>query len=133
MMAGIKGKDTKPEVFLRKALHALGFRYRLGGRQLPGRPDIVFPSRKTVVLVHGCFWHRHSCSYFKWPGTNKLFWETKLNGNADRDVRVEKALTDLGWRVVTVWECELRQTGYTLPNPAVSRVAQALLEPLARA
>lgn len=128
MMAGIKSKDTKPEVFLRKALHAQGLRYKLGGGGLPGRPDLVFPSRQTVVFVHGCFWHMHECRYFKWPGSNQTFWRQKLGGNADRDKRVKGELTKLGWRVLTVWECELRETGYSLPNSAVNRVARLLFK-----
>ena len=126
MMAGIKNRDTKPEIFLRKALHGLGFRYRLGGCGLLGKPDLVFPSRQTVVFIHGCFWHRHDCKYFKWPGTNKEFWEAKLNANAERDKRTETHLRKLGWSVLIVWECELRQTGYTLPNPAITKVAKRL-------
>lgn len=128
MMSGIRGNNTRPEIFLRHALHALGLRYRLGGRGLPGRPDLVFPSLKAVVFVHGCFWHRHHCSYFKWPGTNKEFWETKLNGNAERDTRVEAHLRELGWKVLVVWECELRQTRYSLPNSVVDRVAKQLVD-----
>lgn len=126
MMAGIKGKDTKPELFLRRALHAQGFRYRLGGCGLSGKPDLVFASRQTVVFVHGCFWHQHGCEYFKWPGSNKAFWRAKLDGNLARDQRVKKELIKLGWRVLTVWECELRKTRYTLPNSAVNRVSRIL-------
>jgi DNA mismatch endonuclease (patch repair protein) len=128
MMAGIQAKDTKPEVFLRKALHAQGLRYKLGGAGLPGKPDIVFPSRRTVVFVHGCFWHKHGCKYFKWPGSNKDFWKAKLDGNAARDQRTKSALTKLGWRVLTVWECKLRKTHYSLPNGEVSRVARLLIK-----
>lgn len=126
MMAGIKNKDTIPELFLRKALHACGFRYRLGGCGLPGKPDLVFPSRKTVVLIHGCFWHRHDCRYFKWPGSNMQFWQQKLDSNVARDHRVKQQLKKLGWRVLTVWECELRKTRYSLPNAAVNRVSRIL-------
>lgn len=122
MMAGIRSKNTRPEVFLRHALHAAGFRYRLNGAELPGKPDLVFPSRKTVVFIHGCFWHVHPCEYFRWPKTNKEFWSAKLTANARRDVHVTEQLERLGWRVLVVWECELRQTMYTLPNAAVSRV-----------
>jgi len=126
MMAGIKGKDTKPEIFLRKALHSEGFRYRLGGCRLPGKPDLVFPARRVVVFVHGCFWHRHGCIHFKWPGTNQEFWTDKLNTNAARDCGNERTLEGMGWLVLVVWECELKATKYTLPNDAVSRVATAL-------
>lgn len=127
MMAGIRGKDTKPEVFLRKALHAQGLRYRLGGGGLPGKPDLVFPSRKTVVFVHGCFWHQHNCKYFKWPNSNKAFWYTKLARNVVRDKQVNRELSKLGWRVLTVWECELRKTRYKLPNSTVNRVTRILI------
>ena len=126
MMAGIKGKHTKPEIFLRKALHAQGLRYRLGGGGLPGRPDLVFPSRKTVVFVHGCFWHRHECKYFKWPRSNQEFWKNKLEVNAARDKHVKCELMKLGWRVLTVWECDLRKTNYLLPNGTVNRIARLL-------
>lgn len=126
MMAGIKGKDTKPEMFLRKALHAQGLRYRLGGCGLPGRPDLVFKGRRAVVFVNGCFWHRHLCKHFKWPGSNQAFWRAKLDGNHLRDQKAKKALGKLGWRVLVAWECELRKTSYTLPNAAVNRVSRIL-------
>lgn len=125
-MSGIRGANTAPEVFLRKALHAQGFRYRLGGADLPGRPDLTFPRLRTVVFVHGCFWHQHECKYFKWPKTNQDFWRNKLEGNVLRDIKNKKALQRLGWRVLTVWECELRKTRYQLPNPAVTRLCRNL-------
>lgn len=125
-MSGIRGSDTKPELFLRKALHARGFRYRLGGAGLKGRPDLVFPALRTVVFVHGCFWHLHGCEYFKWPKSRNEFWSEKLQGNAARDVAIKRALEKQGWKVLTVWECELRATRYTLPNGAVNRVARNL-------
>lgn len=128
-MSGIRGKNTRPEVFLRHALHAAGFRYRLNGVKLPGKPDLVFASRKTVVFVHGCFWHAHSCDYFKWPKSNKEFWKAKLTANERRDVHVAEQLRCLGWRVLVVWECELRQSNYTLPNPAVTRIKNQLTAP----
>lgn len=126
MMAGIKGKNTTPELFLRRALHAQGFRYRLGGCGLPGKPDLVFPGRRVVIFVHGCFWHRHECKYFKWPGTNTQFWRDKLEGNVSRDQRVLIRLKEKGWTVLTVWECELRESRYTLPNAAVTAVVSTL-------
>lgn len=126
MMAGIRGKDTMPELFLRRALHAQGFRYRLGGCGLPGKPDLVFPGRRVVIFVHGCFWHRHGCKYFKWPSTNTQFWREKLEGNAGRDERVKLELQKIGWKALTVWECELRETRYKLPNAAIRRVAAVL-------
>jgi DNA mismatch endonuclease (patch repair protein) len=127
-MAGIKGKNTTPELFLRRALHAQGFRYRLGGCGLPGKPDLVFPGRRVVIFVHGCFWHRHECKYFKWPSTNTQFWREKLEGNVVRDQRVSAQLQGKGWTVLTVWECELRESRYALPNSAVISLASQLAE-----
>lgn len=127
-MSGIKGKDTSPEIFLRRSLHALGFRYRLGGGGLPGRPDLVLPKWKAVIFVHGCFWHMHDCSYFKWPKSNPEFWRNKIRSNAARDRRVLRELEALGWRVFTIWECELRATRYTLPNPAIDQLRKAVMK-----
>lgn len=126
MMAGIRARDTKPEVFLRTRLHRMGFRYRLGGAGLPGKPDLVFTSRRTVVFVHGCFWHMHDCKYFKWPAQNAKFWRRKIEGNAARDKSVLQSLRTLGWQPLIVWECQLRETRYTTPNRMVSRVAQMI-------
>jgi DNA mismatch endonuclease (patch repair protein) len=108
MMSGIRGRDTRIEMAVRKALHARGFRYRLGVRTLPGRPDIVLPRCRAVVLVHGCFWHGHDCGLCRIPSTRPEFWRSKLEGNAVRDARNEAALLKGGWRVATVWECALR-------------------------
>jgi DNA mismatch endonuclease (patch repair protein) len=107
-MASIKGRDTKPEIVLRKALFALGFRYRLHQRQLPGTPDLVFPKYRAAIFIHGCFWHSHGCKLFVVPETNRDFWLKKLGGNRARDDRAVQALRALGWRVLTVWECGLR-------------------------
>lgn len=108
MMSGIRSRNTRPERILRAGLHARGLRFRLVPRSLPGRPDIVLTRHRTVVFVHGCFWHRHRCSLFRWPGTNRKFWRDKLEGNARRDQRkVEQLLSD-GWSVAVVWECSLR-------------------------
>lgn len=126
MMAGIRGRDTKPELFLRKSLHGMGFRYRIGGSGLPGRPDLVFPSRRLAVLVHGCFWHKHDCRYFKWPAQNADFWRRKIEANAKRDGETMLRLEQLYWRAEVVWECELRATGFSLPNPAVTRISGLL-------
>ena len=126
MMAGIQGKNTQPELFQRKALHAMGFRYRLGGKGLPGKPDIVFPKKHIAIFVHGCFWHMHECKYFKWPATNSQFWREKLDGNVQRDKRVAVELQSKGWTVLTVWECELRETKYQMPNSVVLAVAAKL-------
>lgn len=107
-MARIRSRDTAPEVALRKALHAKGFRYRLNDRKLPGRPDIVFPRYRTVVFVHGCFWHRHpGCNIATTPKSNTDFWTAKFDRNVDRDRRAIAELEALGWRVAVAWECEL--------------------------
>jgi|TARA_A100001518_G_C1226238_1_gene75441 DNA mismatch endonuclease (patch repair protein) len=108
MMSGIKGKDTKPELLLRQNLHRRGFRYKLHTRNLPGRPDMVFPRFDAVLFSHGCFWHGHDCSLFRWPQTRREFWEEKIRGNQARDIRNEQLLLDTGWRVGKVWECALR-------------------------
>jgi DNA mismatch endonuclease (patch repair protein) len=108
MMSGIRGKNTKPEIFLRKKLFAKGFRFRLHSRKLPGKPDIVFPRYRAVILVHGCFWHGHHCHLFKWPSSNAEFWRKKIDRNREVDGAARKALVDLGWRVLTVWECAMK-------------------------
>lgn len=104
-MAAIKSKDTKPELLVRRALHAEGLRFRLHRRDLPGKPDIVLAKYKTVIFVHGCFWHHHGCRYFAWPKTRPEFWREKLTGNAKRDRSAQRALRKAGWRVIVVWEC----------------------------
>ncbi len=107
-MSRIRGKDTRPELTLRKVLHALGLRYRLHGRGLPGKPDLVFPRYKTVVFVHGCFWHRHAgCSIATIPKSNTPFWLDKFDRNVARDAKVVANLQALGWTVHVVWECQL--------------------------
>ncbi|MFZ7097086.1 very short patch repair endonuclease [Luteimonas dalianensis] len=108
LMSRIRGKNTGIELEVRHGLHALGFRYRLGGAGLPGRPDIVLPKHRTVVFVHGCFWHRHDCHLFRWPKSRPEFWKEKITANYERDQRAVESLKDLGWHVETVWECELR-------------------------
>lgn len=106
-MAGIRGRNTKPELAVRKYLHGSGFRFRLHVRNLPGRPDIVLPKYHTVVNVHGCFWHQHpGCRYAYMPSSNREFWLAKLGGNRERDRRIDRELRRLGWSVITVWECE---------------------------
>ena len=108
MMAGIRGKDTKPEIIVRRGLHALGFRYRLHDRKLPGKPDLVFPARRAVIFVHGCFWHGHDCHLFKWPSTREEFWQAKITRNHENDRRHSAALDEAGWRQAIVWECSLK-------------------------
>lgn len=111
LMSRIRGRDTKPEMQLRKGLHGRGLRYRLHQKKLPGRPDLVFPKYRTAVFVHGCFWHRHQCALFKWPATRRDFWRKKINKNAERDRQAVEALIKRNWRVLTVWECALRGPG----------------------
>ena len=110
MMSGIKGKNTKPEMVVRSFLHRQGFRFRLHSKTLPGKPDIVLPKFKTVVFVHGCFWHRHLCQQFVWPKTRMAFWKEKLEGNVARDKRKRRTLRFLGWTVITLWECGISET-----------------------
>jgi len=108
MMSCIRGKDTKPELAIRKGLHAQGFRYKLHDRTLPGKPDMSFPCYKAVILVNGCFWHGHGCHLFKWPSSREEFWRKKINRNKERDAENLRALNDAGWRVLTIWECALK-------------------------
>jgi DNA mismatch endonuclease (patch repair protein) len=109
MMSGIRGKDTKPEKVIRSALHSAGFRYRVHVSDLPGKPDLVFPKYKAVILVHGCFWHRHTgCWWSTTPSSNKEFWTVKFAQNVRRDAHDIRDLRKLGWRIAVVWECALR-------------------------
>ena len=109
-MRAIRGRDTRPEMFVRRLVHSMGYRYRLHGRGLPGRPDLVFASRKKVLFVHGCFWHRHRCKYGRVvPATRRRFWLEKLQKNVVRDRRVRRQLRALGWESLTIWECQLKQ------------------------
>lgn len=115
MMSGIRGKNTKPEMMLRRGLHARGLRYRLHARDLPGSPDMVFPARRAVLFVHGCFWHGHDCHLFRLPGSRPDFWRTKIDRNREVDRRAVDALREAGWRVAVVWECALK--GRTRRDP----------------
>lgn len=118
-MSRIKGKDTKPEMLVRKFLHAHGFRYRLHVKNLPGKPDIVLPKYKTVIFVHGCFWHGHEgCKYYVVPKTKTEWWLNKINGNIENDKKAFKALRQLGWKIIEIWECELKPSNVkkTLSN-----------------
>ena len=107
-MSHIRGKDTKPEGIVRKYLFSKGFRYRKNDGRYPGRPDIVLPKYKTCIFVNGCFWHGHGCRYFKWPRTNEEFWKEKISRNRERDRKNYEALLSMGWKVVIIWECELK-------------------------
>lgn len=108
MMSGIRGKNTTPELLVRKYLHGRGLRFRLHAKNLPGKPDLVFPKYKAVVFVHGCFWHQHPrCKLATMPASNVEFWKQKLGANRERDQRNKRMLKALGWSVLTVWECQL--------------------------
>lgn len=122
-MAAIRGANTKPELQVRRALHALGLRFRLHVKELPGKPDLVFPRHKAVVFVHGCFWHGHDCHLFKMPATRQEFWADKIGRNVANDRRAATALQADGWRVGVVWECALK--GRTKPD--FSETMQALV------
>lgn len=108
-MSHIRSKNSKPEELVRKYLFSKGFRYRKNVRTLPGCPDIVLPKYKTVIFVNGCFWHKHNCPRFVWPSSNEDYWRPKIMGNVERDKRNFSELQQLGWNVLTVWECELKK------------------------
>ena len=108
-MSAIKSKNTKPEIAVRKLLHSMGYRFRLHRKDLPGSPDIVLPKYKTVIFVHGCFWHRHeNCKYASTPKTRKEFWENKFKSNVKRDKEIQEKIKNLDWRSVVIWECEIK-------------------------
>ena len=109
LMARIRSRDTKPEMYVRKAVWRAGFRYRLHTRSLPGKPDLALARYKVAIFVHGCFWHQHGCAKTSRPSSNREFWDRKLDGNVARDARNQAALQALGWTVLTIWECSLEQ------------------------
>ncbi len=109
-MSAIKSKNTNPEITVRKLLHSMGYRFRLHKKDLPGSPDIVLPKYKTVIFVHGCFWHRHqNCKYASNPKTRREFWEKKFKENIERDKKTQEKLKNLGWKTKIVWECEIKK------------------------
>lgn len=122
MMSSVRGKNTKPELEVRHRLFAMGFRYRLHRRDLPGKPDMVFPRHRAVVFVHGCFWHQHGCDRSAIPATRRSWWKKKLEGNRNRDGEVMSRLKELGWRVLVIWECSFRKPG-TDRSRALDRIA----------
>ena len=133
-MRTIRKTDTKPELAVRRLTHAMGYRYRLHRRDLPGTPDLVFPSRRKVIFVHGCFWHRHDCPLGrKHPSANPDYWTPKLARNAARDIENQRRLAALGWEHLIVWECEVREsavlaariTAFLGPSPARPTACQA--------
>ncbi len=125
MMSGIRGKNTKPEMIIRSLLHKDGFRYRIHVKDLPGKPDLVLKKYNAVIFVHGCFWHRHDCSYFKWPKTRTEFWEKKLNGNVQNDKRNVESLKGMNWRICIIWECSVRGANKDV-NAVKDKVSQWL-------
>lgn len=126
LMSRIRGKDTGIEVTVRKGLHRLGFRYRLGGARLPGRPDIVLPKYRVVVFIHGCFWHGHDCPLYRLPKTHTDFWRTKIETSRERDARKAVELRRAGWRVTTVWECQLRDKAPEAVDALIGRLAKRI-------
>lgn len=126
MMSGIRGKNTRPELLIRKALHARGFRYRLHC-DLPGKPDICLPKHRAVIFVHGCFWHGHDCHLFKWPKTRPEFWCEKIERNRAVDEAALLALREAGWRVATVWECALKGRLRLSPDQVLLELERWLL------
>ena len=130
-MSRIKGKDTKPEMLVRRTLFSNGFRYRLHVKKLPGKPDIVLPKLKTVIFVHGCYWHGHeNCRYFVLPKTRTDWWLTKINGNKFRDEKNKKELTCKGWKIITVFECELKKEKRVKTLAAIIRKLNNITEKL---
>lgn len=112
-MSRIRGKNTRPEELVRRYLFAQGFRYRKNDAQFPGKPDIVLPKYKTVIFVNGCFWHAHEgCKYFVWPKSNVDFWKRKINGNIQRDLCNNQLLSEQGWNVIVIWECQLKKSTF---------------------
>ena len=123
MMSGIRATNTKPELQIRKALHALGFRYRLHDRSVPGKPDLVLPRFRAAIFINGCFWHGHDCPLFRLPGTRQEFWKAKIVRNMERDRQVRERLDEAGWRHLTVWECAIRGPERLGLDETVSRIA----------
>jgi DNA mismatch endonuclease, patch repair protein len=126
VMSKIRCKDTKPEFFVRSALHRLGYRFRLHAPKLPGKPDLVFPKYKALIFVHGCFWHGHECHLFKWPKSREKFWRTKILKNRENDKKVYNALKKSEWRIATIWECAIKGKNRTDPENLIHNVSSWL-------
>lgn len=120
-MSHIRSTNSKPEELVRKYLFSRGFRYRKNVKDLPGRPDIVLPKYKTVIFINGCFWHKHDCPRFVWPTSNSEYWTKKINGNAERDSLNRQRLEEAGWKVVTVWECQLKKDRFEKSMEALEK------------
>ena len=123
MMRNIKGKNTTPELIIRRGLHARGFRFRLHVSDVPGKPDLVLPRHRVVIFIHGCFWHSHGCPLFKMPTTRPEFWRKKLSRNKARDLKVRSAVKDAGWRQLIIWECATKGKGRIETDTLLSGVA----------
>jgi len=123
MMSGIRSKNTRPEMTLRRLLHRMGFRYRLHSHAVPGRPDMVFPAYRAAVFVHGCFWHGHDCEFFRMPQTRPNFWAKKIAQNRTRDIQVRQMLAEVGWRQLIVWECAIRGKGAAVEGKVAASIA----------
>lgn len=122
-MSRVRGKNTSPEMRVRRAAHALGLRFRLHRKDLPGKPDLVFPKHRLAIFVHGCFWHRHEgCSKASMPKTRLEFWQAKFDANVERDARVTRCLVEKEWRVAVIWECQTRE-----PDELRDRIAEAVV------
>lgn len=126
MMSGIRSKNTKPEIIVRKALHKQGFRFRLHQTGLPGKPDLVFRKYNAVIFTHGCFWHGHDCPLFKWPSSRPDFWKKKINRNKNKDKESSEKLLDENWRVMIIWECALKGSGKILLEKIISSAIKFL-------
>lgn len=125
-MAAIKGRNTKPELTIRKSLYKKGFRYRVNVNDLPGKPDLVFSRYKAVLFVNGCFWHKHNCSLFKWPKTRQEFWYKKISGNVANDKKKISILQDRGWRVGIIWECSIKGKNKLSLDDAIQAIIEWL-------
>ena len=126
MMAGIRAKNTKPELLVRRGLHRHGFRFRLHDKNLPGKPDVVLRRWGAVIFTNGCFWHGHDCNLFRWPRTSAEFWIAKIQGNKARDARNQSALTAEGWRVLVIWECAMKGKARIGIDETVAKAAEWL-------
>ncbi|WP_338080314.1 very short patch repair endonuclease [Citromicrobium bathyomarinum] len=126
MMSAIRARDTKPEMLIRSGLHRMGYRFRLHEKRLPGKPDLVFPSRNAAIEVRGCFWHGHDCHLFRWPATRRKFWQEKIADNIARDVRNREALLKADWRLAEVWECQLKGREKLPVQDVLERLAEFL-------
>ncbi len=126
MMAGIRAKNTKPEMLIRKSLHKAGFRYRLHTEKLAGKPDLIFPKYRAVIFVNGCFWHRHDCHLFKWPKSRPEFWREKLERNRLNDLKNLEKLVEANWRTLVIWECAIKGKNMVMKTDLIDRTSRWL-------